>query len=36
MRVTKAKVAEHRRAILETASRLFRERGIKDVGVAEI
>lgn len=36
MRVTKAKVAEHRRAILETASRLFRERGFRDVGVAEI
>lgn len=36
MRVTKAKVAEHRRSILDSASRLFRERGIKDVGVAEI
>ena len=36
MRVTKAKVAEHRRSILSSASRLFRERGFKDVGVAEI
>ncbi|WP_428031329.1 TetR/AcrR family transcriptional regulator [Ancylobacter sp.] len=36
MRVTKAKVAEHRRSILDSASRLFRERGFKDVGVAEI
>lgn len=36
LRVTKAKVAEHRRSILDSASRLFRERGFKDVGVAEI
>ena len=36
MRVTKAKVAEHRRSILDSASRLFRERGFRDVGVAEI
>lgn len=36
MRVTKEKVAEHRRAILDTAARLFRERGVADVGVAEI
>lgn len=36
MRVSKAKVAEHRSAILESASRLFRERGFNDVGVAEI
>ncbi|MGA0560824.1 TetR/AcrR family transcriptional regulator [Ancylobacter sp. VNQ12] len=36
MRVSKAKVAEHRTAILESASRLFRERGFNDVGVAEI
>lgn len=36
MRVTKAKVAEHRSAILASASRLFRERGFNDVGVAEI
>lgn len=36
MRVTKAKVAEHRRSILSSASRLFRERGFRDVGVAEI
>ncbi|MBB3773365.1 TetR/AcrR family transcriptional repressor of nem operon [Angulomicrobium tetraedrale] len=36
VRVSKAKVAEHRSAILESASRLFRERGFNDVGVAEI
>ena len=36
MRVSKEKVVEHRRTILETASRLFRERGFSDVGVAEI
>ena len=36
MRVSKAKVAEHRNAILESASRLFRERGFDKVGVAEI
>ncbi|MBS7544683.1 TetR/AcrR family transcriptional regulator [Ancylobacter oerskovii] len=36
MRVTREKVAEHRRTILDTASRLFRERGFGDVGVAEI
>lgn len=36
MRVTKAKVAEHRRSILDSASRLFRQRGFRDVGVAEI
>lgn len=36
MRVTREKVAEHRRTILETAARLFRERGFGDVGVAEI
>ncbi|MCK0207998.1 TetR/AcrR family transcriptional regulator [Starkeya koreensis] len=36
MRVTKTKVAEHRRSILSSASRLFRERGFRDVGVAEI
>lgn len=36
MRVTREKVVEHRRTILETASRLFRERGFNEVGVAEI
>lgn len=36
MRVTREKVAEHRRTILETAARMFRERGVGDVGVAEI
>ncbi|QIB33490.1 TetR family transcriptional regulator [Ancylobacter pratisalsi] len=36
MRVSKEKVVEHRHAILETASRLFRERGIENVSVAEI
>jgi len=36
VRVSKEKVVEHRRAILETASRMFRERGFSEVGVAEI
>lgn len=36
MRVTREKVVEHRRTIVETASRLFRERGFSEVGVAEI
>jgi len=36
VRVSKEKVVEHRRTILETASRMFRERGFSDVGVAEI
>ena len=36
MRVSKEKVVEHRRVILETASRMFRERGFNEVGVAEI
>lgn len=36
MRVSKEKVVEHRRTILETASRMFRERGFSEVGVAEI
>ncbi|WP_371349069.1 TetR/AcrR family transcriptional regulator [Ancylobacter sp. IITR112] len=34
--MTKTKLAEHRRSILATASRLFRARGFRDVGVAEI
>jgi TetR/AcrR family transcriptional repressor of nem operon len=36
MRVSKEKAAENRIAILQAASRLFRKRGIDDVGVAEI
>jgi TetR/AcrR family transcriptional repressor of nem operon len=36
MRVTKEKAAENRAALLREASRLFRERGIDGVGVAEI
>ncbi len=36
MKVTKEKAAEHRAAIVEAASRLFRERGFDGVGVAEI
>ncbi len=36
MRVTKEKAAENRAALIEAASRLFRERGLDAVGVAEI
>jgi TetR/AcrR family transcriptional regulator, transcriptional repressor for nem operon len=36
MKVTKEKSAENRAALVETAARLFRERGIDGVGVAEI
>jgi len=36
MKVTKAKAAENRTAIVAAASRLFRERGFDGVGVAEI
>jgi TetR/AcrR family transcriptional repressor of nem operon len=36
MRVSKEKAAENRDALLQAASRLFRERGIDGVGVAEI
>ncbi|AMV18724.1 TetR/AcrR family transcriptional regulator [Planctomyces sp. SH-PL14] len=36
MRVTKAQAAKNREAILETASKLFRERGVDGVGVAEV
>src|SRR5580700_1120116 len=36
VKVTKEKSAETRAALVETASRLFRERGIDGVGVAEI
>ena len=36
MRVSREQVAEHRRKILEAASRLFRERGFESVTVAEI
>lgn len=36
MKVTKEKAAENRAALVQTAARLFRERGIDGVGVAEI
>jgi TetR/AcrR family transcriptional repressor of nem operon len=36
MRVSKEKAAENRDALLQAASRLFRERGIDGVGVADI
>lgn len=36
MKVTKVKSAENRAALTKTAARLFRERGIDGVGVAEI
>lgn len=36
MRVSREKAAENRAALLQAASRLFRERGIDGVGVAEI
>ena len=36
MRVSKEKAAENRDALLSAASRLFRERGIDGVGVAEV
>ena len=36
MKVTKEKSAENRAALIETAARMFRERGIDGVGVAEI
>ncbi len=36
MRVTKEKAAENRAALVQAAGRLFRERGIDGVGVAEI
>lgn len=36
MKVTKEKAAEHRAAIVTAATRLFRERGLDGVGVAEI
>ena len=36
MKVTKEKAAENRQALIEAAGRLFRERGIDGVGVAEI
>src|ERR1700704_5799914 len=36
MRVTKEEASEHRRQILEAASRLFRERGIGATGVDSI
>ncbi|WP_342113226.1 TetR/AcrR family transcriptional regulator [Pseudoduganella sp. OTU4001] len=36
MKITKEKAAENRQVLVETASRLFREKGIDGVGVAEI
>jgi AcrR family transcriptional regulator len=36
MKVTKEKATENRAALVRAASRLFRERGIDGVGVAEI
>lgn len=36
MRVTKEQAAKNRETILETASKLFRERGIDGVGIAEL
>jgi TetR/AcrR family transcriptional repressor of nem operon len=36
MKVTKEKAAEHRSAIVDSASKLFREKGIEGVGVAEL
>src|ERR1700675_854400 len=36
LKVTKEKATENRAALLKAASRLFRERGIDGVGVAEI
>lgn len=36
MRVSKEKAAENREALLQAASRLFRQKGIDGVGVAEI
>jgi TetR/AcrR family transcriptional regulator, transcriptional repressor for nem operon len=36
VKVTKEKAAEHRAAIVSAATRLFRERGLDGVGVAEI
>lgn len=36
MKVTKEKAAENRASLVNTAARLFRERGIDGVGVAEI
>jgi TetR/AcrR family transcriptional repressor of nem operon len=36
VRVTKEKSAENRAALIKTAARMFRERGIDGVGVAEI
>jgi len=36
MKVSRAQVAENRKRILEAAARLFRERGIGGVNVAEI
>ena len=36
MKVTKAQSAENRQGIVDAASRLYRERGLAGVGVADI
>ena len=36
VKVSKEQAAQHRAAIVEAAARLFRERGLDGVGVAEI
>ena len=36
MKVSKEKVAEHRKAILEAAGWLFRQRGFDDVSVSDV
>src|SRR5882724_11130591 len=36
MRVSREAAARHRRTIVETAGRLFRERGLDGVGLAEL
>ena len=36
MKVSKEKVAEHRKAILEAAGELFRARGFDDVSVSDV
>jgi TetR/AcrR family transcriptional regulator, transcriptional repressor for nem operon len=36
MRLTKEKVAENKARVVETAARLFREKGFEGVGVADL
>ena len=36
MKVSKAQAAENRQGIVEAAAKLYRERGLNGVGVAEI